>query len=131
MVASVVKVVQTGIFTHPDDDPTVATVSYDRWLFIEAYLVIITASVPCVRSLLRPFEGRSTGTGRSSYELSSPYAGTSLPYSRRMTPTTPGKAMVRISDGNDSADEIWDWNNHDMEELNEPTPSSKSVHIYV
>jgi hypothetical protein len=131
MVASVIKVVQTRIFAHPDDDPTVATVSYDRWLFIEAYLVIITASIPCVRSLLRPFEGRSTGTGRSAYELSSPYAGTSLPNSRRMTPTTPAKVMMRISDGNDSTDDILDWSNHDTGELHEPTVSSKSVHSYV
>jgi hypothetical protein len=131
MVASIIKVVQTRIFAHPDDDPTVATVSYDRWLFIEAYLVIITASIPCIRSLLRPFEGRSTNTGRSAYQLSSPYAGTSVHNSRRMTPTTPGKAIARISDGNDSTDDILEWNNHDAGELHEPTASSKSVHIYV
>jgi ribosomal protein L30E len=30
----------------------VATVEYDRWLYIEAYVVIITASIPCIRSLI-------------------------------------------------------------------------------
>ncbi|KAJ5358158.1 hypothetical protein N7541_005316 [Penicillium brevicompactum] len=131
MIASIIKVAQTRVFAHPDDDPTVATVSYDRWLFIEAYLVIITASIPCIRSLLRSFEDRYPASGRSVYELHSPYAGTSAPNSRRMTPNIPGKTEARISDGNESIEEILRWNTTDMEHLQEQAASTKATHIYV
>lgn len=131
MIASIIKVVQTRVFAHADNDPTVATVVYDRWLFIEAYLVIITASIPCIRSLLRPLEDRYTASGRRAYELDSPYARTSAPSSRRITPKTHGTAIVRISDGNESSDEILQWNTRDIEELHEAPASSKSTQIYV
>ncbi|CAI7582173.1 unnamed protein product [Penicillium bialowiezense] len=124
-------VAQTRVFAHPDDDPTVATVSYDRWLFIEAYLVIITASIPCIRSLLRSFEDRYTASGRSLHELNSPYAGTSVQNSRRMTPNNPGKLVARISDGTESIDEILEWDTNDTEHLHEQAKSTKSTHIYV
>lgn len=131
MIASIIKVAQTRVFAHPDDDPTVATVSYDRWLFIEAYLVIITASIPCIRSLLRSFEDRYPASGRSVYELHSPYAGTSAPDSRRMTRNIPGKTVARASNGNESIEEILRWNTNDMEHLQEQAASTKATHIYV
>jgi hypothetical protein len=31
------KAVQTRVLAYAHDDPTVATVEYDRWLYIEAY----------------------------------------------------------------------------------------------
>ncbi|KAJ5516867.1 hypothetical protein N7527_008427 [Penicillium freii] len=132
MAASVMKAVQTQVLAHADNDPTVATVNYDRWLYIEAYLVIITASIPCIRSLLRSVRGRTIETGRSAYELSSPYAGNSIPTSRsrRLTPTITGKSMIRISD-NSSADGILDWNNNEIDAVHEMTESKKSIHVCV
>lgn len=132
MAASVMKAVQTQVLAHADNDPTVATVNYDRWLYIEAYLVIITASIPCIRSLLRSVRGRTIETGRSAYELGSPYAGNSIPTSRsrRLTPTITGKSMIRISD-NSSADGILEWNNNEIDGVHEMTESKKSIHVCV
>lgn len=112
MAASVMKTVQTQVLAYAHDDPTVATVNYDRWLYIEAYVVIITASIPCIRSLLPSVRGGTPGTGRSAYELSSPYAGSSMPTarSRRLTQ----KSMIRISD-NSSADDILERNNNEID----------------
>ncbi|KAF9243033.1 hypothetical protein DTO013E5_2566 [Penicillium roqueforti] len=127
MAASVMKAVQTQVFAHADDDPTVATVNYDRWLFIEAYIVIITASIPCIRSLLRSGRG-TTGSGRSAYELSSSYPGNSLPTprSRRLTP----KSLIPNPD-NSSTDDILEGNNNEFDEVHEMRDSKKSVHVYV
>ena len=109
------------------DDPTVATVNYDRWLFIEAYIVIITASIPCLKSLLRSGRG-TTGSGRSAYELSSSYPGNSLPTprSRRLTP----KSLIPNPD-NSSTDDILEGNNNEFDEVHEMRDSKKSVHVYV
>jgi hypothetical protein len=119
MAASVIKVVQTQVLAHAADDPTVATVNYNRWLYIEAYLVIITASIPCIRALLRSVRGRTVGTGRSTYELSSPYGGNSMPTSksRRLT-VIPGKPMIHISD-NSSAEDILEWNHNEIDRVHE------------
>ncbi|CAG8057346.1 unnamed protein product [Penicillium salamii] len=131
MIASIIKVAETRVFAHPDDDPTVATVSYDRWLFIETYLVIITASIPCIRSLLRSSNERYTASGRSVYELNSVYAEASLPNSRRITPSTPRKTDARISDGTESIDEILQWDDDDIEHLDGQSASTKSTRIHV
>ncbi|CAG7918817.1 unnamed protein product [Penicillium olsonii] len=131
MIASVIKVVETRVFAHPDDDPTVATVSYDRWLFIETYLVIITASIPCIRSLLRSSRERHTASARSVYELHSVYAENSVSGSRRMTPTTPRKAEARVTDGNESLEEILQWNDDNVDHFHEQAGSTKSAHIHV
>ncbi|KAJ5827164.1 hypothetical protein N7447_003927 [Penicillium robsamsonii] len=129
MAASVIKVVQTQVLAHAADDPTVATVNYNRWLYIEAYLVIITASIPCIRSILRSVRGRTAGTGQSTYELSSPYGGNSMPTSRsRRLTAIPGKSMIRISD-NSSADDILEWN--DEIGVHERTDSKQSIHVQV
>ena len=55
MVASVMKTTKVRVLSKPDNDPTAATVDLDRWLYIEASVVIITASMPCVRSLFKAF----------------------------------------------------------------------------
>ncbi|KAJ5950913.1 uncharacterized protein N7479_009326 [Penicillium vulpinum] len=130
MAASVIKVVQTQVLAHAADDPTVATVNYNRWLYIEAYLVIITTSIPCIRSLVGSVRGWKAGTGQSKYELSSPYGGNSIPTprSRRLTATIPGKSMIRISD-NSSADNILEWNNNEVDGVREMT--NKSIHVHV
>lgn len=51
MVASIVKTVQIRVLATPDEDPTTATVALDRWMYIESCVVIITVSIPCIRSL--------------------------------------------------------------------------------
>ncbi|CAI7627295.1 unnamed protein product [Penicillium discolor] len=127
MAASVIKAVQTRVLASAHNDPTVATVNYDRWLYIEAYVVIVTASIPCIRSLIRSVRG-GTGTGRSTYELSSPYAGGSVPTprNRRSTP----KSMIRIPD-NSSVDDILERDNNEVDGVHEGTESKRSVHVYV
>jgi hypothetical protein len=71
MVASIVKTVQVRVLAHPDDDPTAATVTMDRWLYIETYLVITTSSIPCIRSLLIRHKGGNPRDLGDTYELSS------------------------------------------------------------
>lgn len=53
MIASIIKTVQIRVLVSVDSDPTVATADLERWLYIETYLVIITTSIPCLRSLIR------------------------------------------------------------------------------
>ncbi|KAJ5185396.1 hypothetical protein N7491_006736 [Penicillium cf. griseofulvum] len=119
MAASVIKVVQSQVLAHAANDPTVATVNYDRWLYIEAYLVIITASIPCIRALSRSVRGRTAGTGRSTYELSSPFGGNSMSTSKSQRLTViPGKSMIHISD-NSSADAILEWNDNEIDRVHE------------
>lgn len=74
MAASIVKTIQIRVLATPDDDPTTATVVMDRWLFIETYSVIITSSIPCIRSLVVAHR-RKRSDNSQSFELgSSPYA---------------------------------------------------------
>ncbi|KAJ5147443.1 hypothetical protein N7526_000795 [Penicillium atrosanguineum] len=61
MIAAIIKTVQTRVLASSDNDPTIATVTYDRWLFIETYLVIVTTSIPSIRSLFRSMDGRKIG----------------------------------------------------------------------
>jgi hypothetical protein len=53
MVASIIKTVQLHILSNANNNPTRATVDLERWLYIETYLVIITASIPLIRPLFR------------------------------------------------------------------------------
>ncbi|KAL4778722.1 hypothetical protein BJX76DRAFT_362460 [Aspergillus varians] len=53
MVASVIKTTQLHILANANSSPTSATVNLERWLYIETYIVIITASIPLIRSLFR------------------------------------------------------------------------------
>ncbi|CAG7940026.1 unnamed protein product [Penicillium nalgiovense] len=127
MAASVMKAVQTRVLAYAQDDPTVATVDYDRWLYIEAYVVIITASIPCIRSLIGSVRG-GTGTGRSAYELSSSYAGNSMsaPRTRRFAP----KSMIRIPESS-SADDILEPNNIEVDGVHETGDSKTSTQVNV
>lgn len=79
MAASMVKTFEVRVLTNPDDDPTATTLTMDRWLYIETYLVITTASIPCIRSLVRRKDGQSRCDSSNSYELSSRHADESGP----------------------------------------------------
>lgn len=70
MAASIVKTTQIRVLETPDNDPTTATVALDRWMYIETCIVIITASIPCIRSLFKI--GRRKNHSHS-YELGSSY----------------------------------------------------------
>jgi hypothetical protein len=75
MVASVIKTVQIEVLGSVDSDPTIATVDLERWLYIETYLVIITTSIPCLRSLLRKKKLGSTGTYRNTHRSDLTFSG--------------------------------------------------------
>jgi hypothetical protein len=62
MIASIIKTVQIRILVSVDSDPTVATADLERWLYIETYLVIITTSIPCLRSLIHMRKSSSNGS---------------------------------------------------------------------
>lgn len=112
MIAAIIKTVQTHVLGTSDSDPTIATVNYDRWLYIETYLVIITASVPCVRSLFRSKKNHKIRSG-NTHELSSRYASSSMhtARARRRDSSLDGKRIINISEENTSNDEIL--NSHD------------------
>lgn len=102
MVAAIIKTVQTRVLASYDIDPTIATVSYDRWLYIETYMVIITASIPCIRSLLRSMK-RKNPMDRNTYELGSRYvvsSSTQTGKTRKRDSSIDGKRIVNISEGN-------------------------------
>ncbi|KAJ5987423.1 hypothetical protein N7451_011788 [Penicillium sp. IBT 35674x] len=105
MVAAIIRTVQTRVLASYDMDPTIATVDYDRWLYIETYLVIITASVPFLRSLVRSM--KSQPTSRNTHELSSPYVVSSSTHTartRKRDSSMDGKRMIDVSEGNASND---------------------------
>lgn len=107
MAAAIVKTVQTRVLASYDMDPTIATINYDRWLYIETNLVIITASIPCIRSLLRPMNSLSPpSSGRHTHELSSRYVGSSstpTAKTRNRGSSFEGKRIVNVSEGHASA----------------------------
>lgn len=106
MVAAIIKTVQTRVLGTSDSDPTTATVTYDRWLFIETYLVIITTSVPSIRSLFRSMKGRKLNS-RKSYELNSRYvagSGHTTSRTRRRDSSMDGKGIMNASEGDLSND---------------------------
>lgn len=106
MSAAIIKTVQTQVLASPETDPTTATVNYDRWLFIETYLVIITASIPCIRSLTRSTRGRSVSS-RHTHELSSRDAVSAKRTTRmRRDSSSDRKRIINVSEGNVSNDEV-------------------------
>ncbi|KAJ5743851.1 hypothetical protein N7533_008721 [Penicillium manginii] len=111
MVAAIIKTVQTHVLGTSDSDPTIATVNYDRWLYIETYLVIITASVPCVRSLFRSSNSRKISTG-NTHELNSRHATNSSHNTRprRRDSSIDGKRIIDLSEDYASNDDVS--NNH-------------------
>ncbi|OOQ84359.1 hypothetical protein PEBR_30614 [Penicillium brasilianum] len=99
MIASIIKTVQTRVLAISDSEPTTATIHYDRWIYIETYLVIITASIPCIRSLLRPTNSRKISS-RDTHELSSRYAVSSTRSRiRRRDSSLDGKRIIDVSEG--------------------------------
>ena len=108
MVAAIIKTIQTRILATSNTDPTIATIGYDRWLFIETYLVIITASIPSIRSLLKSGNvGSQVSTSRNEHELHFRYAaGSGGSGSRRWDSSNEGKRIVNTQE-DASDDEIW------------------------
>ena len=105
MIASIIKTIQTRVLATLDSEPTVATIHYDRWLYIETYLVIVTASIPCIRSLLRPTNSRKIRS-RDTYELSSRHAVSSTrSRTRRRDSSLDGKRIINVSEGDMSTDD--------------------------
>ncbi|KAJ5097027.1 hypothetical protein N7456_007748, partial [Penicillium angulare] len=105
MVAAIIKTVQTRVLASYDINPTTATVNYDRWLYIETYLVIITASIPCIRSLLRSMKKKNP---EYRHELSSRYvvsSNTPTGKSRQRQSSIDGKGIMNVSEGNLSHDD--------------------------
>lgn len=115
MIASIIKTTQTRVLATLDTEPTVATIHYDRWLYIETYLVIITASIPCIRSLLRPMNSRKISS-RDTYELSSRNAvSRTRSRTRRRDSSLDGKRIINVSDGDMSTDDDVHRENHHNE----------------
>ncbi|KAJ5358873.1 uncharacterized protein N7496_011286 [Penicillium cataractarum] len=105
MIASIIKTVQTRVLATSDSEPTTATIDYDRWIYIETYLVIITASIPCIRSLLRPTNSRKISSS-DTHELSSRYAISSMrSRTRRRDSSIDGKRIINVSEGDLSIDD--------------------------
>ncbi|KAJ5938112.1 hypothetical protein N7454_004454 [Penicillium verhagenii] len=105
MVAAIIRTVQTRVLASYDIDPTIATVDYDRWLYIETYLVIITASVPFLRSLLR--STKSQPASWNTHELSSPYAVSSSTHTartRKRESSMDGTRIMAVSEAHASND---------------------------
>lgn len=123
MVASIIRTVQTRALASVGNDTPVATINLDRWLYIETYLVIITASVPCIRSLSRLLlKGRSPGTARNMHELSSPYTENSRSIFRKnRTSSMDGINFGHAFDGNGSEDHILGTDYHNR------TPKSRNA----
>ncbi|KAJ5752600.1 hypothetical protein N7520_009517 [Penicillium odoratum] len=127
MVAAIIRTVQTRVLASYDMDPTIATIDYDRWLYIETYLVIITASVPFLRSLVRSM--KSPSTSRNTHELSSPYVASSSAHTartRKRDSSIDGKRIINDS-GNLSNDAFYD--GHD--DVHDSRYSRESVIICV
>lgn len=107
MAAAIIKTVQTHVLGTSDTDPTIATVNYDRWLYIETYLVIITASIPCIRSLFRSMGSRKISSG-NTHELNSRCATSSTrnTRTRRRDSSTDGKRIINVSEDFASNDDF-------------------------
>ncbi|KAJ5166769.1 uncharacterized protein N7482_005550, partial [Penicillium canariense] len=107
MIASIIKSVETRVLATSVSEPTMATINYDRWLYIETYLVIITASIPSIRSLLRSVDGRKIRS-RDTYALSSRNAvSTMRSRTRRRDSSIDGKGIINVSEGNLSHDDVY------------------------
>ncbi|KAJ6001228.1 hypothetical protein N7481_001637 [Penicillium waksmanii] len=106
MIAAIIKTVQTRVLAAADSDPTIATVTYDRWLFIETYLVIVTTSIPSIRSLFRSMDGRKLNS-RNTHELSPRHLVSFLHTSRRGRESSiDGKRMIDVSVDNFSNEDF-------------------------
>lgn len=128
MVAAIIKTVQTRVLASSDSDPTDATVNYDRWLFIETYVVIITASIPSIRSLFKSGISRQSTT-RKAHELSFHYAAGSRNSgrSRGRGLSIDQKRIVHSNEGSEAGDGTWQRDEQeDVPESNCPRESGIS-----
>jgi len=106
IIAAVIKTVQTRVLVASDSNPTIATVTYDRWLFIETYLVIVSTSIPSIRSIFRSIDGGKLNR-RNIHKLSSYYLVSFLHISRRRRElSTEGKRIIDVSVGNVSNEDF-------------------------
>ncbi|PYI05847.1 hypothetical protein BO78DRAFT_316966 [Aspergillus sclerotiicarbonarius CBS 121057] len=75
MVASIMRIVYVDSIAERGDQ-TAATVALSRWALAECYLVIVTASIPCIRSLLiasvRIIHSNNRSRGQSLPKISAP-----------------------------------------------------------
>jgi hypothetical protein len=109
MLASLVKTIYLPEIAH-FEDPTFTTVNLARWGFVETYVVIITASIPCLRSLIIS-SMRVMPSNKSShahtYELGSRYGRKSAPMNRRQSDSRlHGTLSRRNGQEGDSMDNI-------------------------
>ncbi|KAJ5118206.1 hypothetical protein N7448_009920 [Penicillium atrosanguineum] len=114
MAAAIVKTVETRVLASSDSEPTIATVTYDRWLFIETCLVIVTTSIPSIRSLFRSMDGRKIRT-RKPYESNSRFVADSLHTfrMRRRELSIFGKGTMNASVGNHNNEVFVRMESHD------------------
>lgn len=68
MIASLVKTIQLRVLASTTD-PTVDTVVLVRWLYIETYLVITTASIPSIKPLIMGSNTMKSSKGYTTYRM--------------------------------------------------------------
>lgn len=68
MVACIIKTVELYSIDQPGD-PTIAQSQLLHWAYIEAGLVVITSSVPCLRPLFIAMAKNFSSSPRPTYEL--------------------------------------------------------------
>lgn len=68
MVACIIKTVELHSINQPGD-PTIAQSQLLHWAYIEAGLVVITSSVPCLRPLFIAMAKNFSSSPRPTYEL--------------------------------------------------------------
>lgn len=108
MIASIIKTTQARVLAYPDNDPTVATIRMDRWLYIETALVITTASIPCIRSLIVILKRKNSENRSVSYELRSRHgvSTSAICESRYKTSKVAENGRKLMGDNNSSEDNI-------------------------
>ncbi|KAJ5116273.1 hypothetical protein N7456_000621 [Penicillium angulare] len=72
MAASIVKTVELNTIAHTED-PTVDQVLLLRWVYIEATIVLITSSIPCLRPLFVAMSKNFSSYPRQTYEMDGSY----------------------------------------------------------
>lgn len=108
MVACIIKTAELHSIAQPGD-PTIAQAQLVHWAYIEAGLVVITSSVPCLRPLFIAMAKDFSSSPRPTYELT-PAFGHSHNHTRsHVTSRTHTYVRGDVNDGwgdGDSAREI-------------------------
>lgn len=108
MVASIIKTVKLRSLNQPGD-PTIKQDQLLHWAYIEAGLVVITSSIPCLRPLFIAMAKDFSSSPRPTYELT-PTFGHSHSHTRpRVTSRTHTYVRGDANDGwgdGDSAHQI-------------------------